>query len=182
MSTEKKYYTGIGSRKTPETIQTQMTHYAQELAMAGWMLRSGGASGADTAFQDGVNALQREIYLPWSGFNKLKEMPEKGLFLTTKLEHFEKASEIAKEFHKNWDSLKPWIQALHTRSVFSILGPSLDDPSQFVLFWAEIYKGDLVKGGTGMSVRVALKYKIPCFNLIDEETPARFQTFLDTLK
>ena len=40
-------YTGIGSRKTPPGILAQMSELAAFLARSGWVLRSGGAPGAD---------------------------------------------------------------------------------------------------------------------------------------
>ena len=60
-------YAGIGSRRTPDDVLEQMTQLAQELGKLGWTLRSGGADGADRAFQDGAEAVggRREILLPW---------------------------------------------------------------------------------------------------------------------
>jgi predicted Rossmann fold nucleotide-binding protein DprA/Smf involved in DNA uptake len=43
-------YAGIGSRETPKEVLKSMTNYAKELSATGWVLRSGGADGADTAF------------------------------------------------------------------------------------------------------------------------------------
>lgn len=48
-----KTYTGIGSRETPYEIQDLMKRIAFKLAENGWLLRSGGAEGADTAFENG---------------------------------------------------------------------------------------------------------------------------------
>lgn len=56
-------YTGIGSRETPPEIQEIMTNYARKLDKLGFILRSGGAMGADTAFEKG--STNKEIYLPW---------------------------------------------------------------------------------------------------------------------
>jgi predicted Rossmann fold nucleotide-binding protein DprA/Smf involved in DNA uptake len=42
-----KYYAGIGSRETPKDICDIMTQLAIKLANNGWVLRSGGAKGAD---------------------------------------------------------------------------------------------------------------------------------------
>ena len=40
-----KYYTGIGSRKTPDDICKLMTKVAAKLSCDNWTLRSGGADG-----------------------------------------------------------------------------------------------------------------------------------------
>lgn len=44
------FYTGIGSRQTPPEILKMMTKIATQLESKGWVLRSGGAEGADEAF------------------------------------------------------------------------------------------------------------------------------------
>jgi predicted Rossmann fold nucleotide-binding protein DprA/Smf involved in DNA uptake len=62
-----KYYAGVGSRQTPENILHLMTRIAMRMAELGWVLRSGGAKGADYAFEKGAGD-KKEIYLPWRGF------------------------------------------------------------------------------------------------------------------
>ena len=77
-----KYYTMIGSRSTPESIQHLMMLLAKKLCSQGYIGRSGGADGADSALEKGVieyiteNKLPAtqagnymEIYLPWKDFN-----------------------------------------------------------------------------------------------------------------
>lgn len=49
-----KYYAGIGSRNTPADILDLMTHLARRLDSRGYTLRSGGADGADAAFERGA--------------------------------------------------------------------------------------------------------------------------------
>lgn len=65
------FYTGVGSRETPRDVQAVMYKFAQKMALHGAVLRSGGADGADTAFELGCDKQQgkKEIYLPWQGFN-----------------------------------------------------------------------------------------------------------------
>lgn len=43
-----KHYTMIGSRSTPEDIMKLMERLAYKLASQGWVVRSGGADGADS--------------------------------------------------------------------------------------------------------------------------------------
>ena len=64
------FYTGIGSRKTPKTILKLFTEVAIYLSKQGYILRSGGAKGADQAFERG--AAKKEIYLPWRNFENNK--------------------------------------------------------------------------------------------------------------
>ena len=69
-----RYYTGVGSRKTPGAIFDLMGEIGRNLAIDGYVLRSGGASGADTAFEQGCDLHEgmKEIYLPWKGFSGIQ--------------------------------------------------------------------------------------------------------------
>ena len=68
-----KYYAGIGSRETPKEIQDWFKIVAKYLEKNGYTLRSGGAKGADQAFERGVSEDDmKEIYLPWRGFENNK--------------------------------------------------------------------------------------------------------------
>ena len=65
-----KYYTGVGSRSTPQDIMELMTQVATKLEALGYSLRSGAADGADTAFENGViNPLNKQIFIAWEGFS-----------------------------------------------------------------------------------------------------------------
>ena len=60
-----KYYAGIGSRETPKEICNKMTEIASLLEKQDFVLRSGGAQGADHAFEIGISdQLMMDIYLP----------------------------------------------------------------------------------------------------------------------
>lgn len=47
------FYTGIGARQTPPAMLATITAIASRLATLGWTCRTGGADGADTAFEVG---------------------------------------------------------------------------------------------------------------------------------
>lgn len=57
-------YAGIGSRKTPKNVLDFMFEIGKELALLGYVLRSGGAEGADSAFEKGADSVKgmKEIY------------------------------------------------------------------------------------------------------------------------
>lgn len=61
-----KIYAGIGSRKSPKDQINVMIKLAQVLGKARFILRSGGADGADLAFEYGASLVKgpMEIYLP----------------------------------------------------------------------------------------------------------------------
>src|SRR5436305_1567732 len=111
------YYAGVGSRKTPEDALERMRHYAARLAERGFILRSGGAPGADTAFEEGTKDFphhQRMIYLPWVGFNNHVEGVVVGNDMALMA--------IASRYHPKWACCKSGARKLHARNVAQILG------------------------------------------------------------
>ncbi len=155
------FYTGIGSRATPEIILKFMSIIASKLDAAGWTLRSGGARGADYAFESG--ATKKQIYLPWKDFNGNKSL------LYSYPEEFEK---IASKFHPNWGTLSSASKLLHTRNVAQILGRDQKNLSTFLICWTPdgaYEKTSRTTGGTGQAIRIANHYGIPVFNLKNKE-------------
>ena len=71
IDSSEKHYAGIGARETPSIICSCMSQLANWLAEENWILRSGGANGADTAFELGCDIVQgsKEIFLPEQGYN-----------------------------------------------------------------------------------------------------------------
>ena len=158
-------YAGIGSRRTPPEILEQMEALASQLAAAGFVLRSGGAEGADSAFERGCDAVKgpKEIFLPWKGFNGRKE--------SVSLPN-EKAISLASQIHPAWNKCSPGAWKLHARNCQQVLGENLDDPSDFIICWSP------GNGGTEQALRVAKIHNIPVFNLIDPEAKHRLQNYL----
>lgn len=164
-------YAGIGSRAAPRSALILIGKIAKTLADYGLILRSGGAPGADTAFERGCDRGdgKKEIFLPWKGFNKhpspLFDPPER-------------AAVIAAFIHPNWRACKPSARQLHARNCQQVYGLNLDSPVQFVLFWAPEEDGK-VKGGTATAVNLAREMKIPTFNLWDEATREQWMELVD---
>jgi len=150
------YYTGIGARKTPGKFFGEMTQIAEYLYKQDYILRSGGADGADLAFEKGAKD-KKEIYLPWKGFNNsnsdLYEIPDE-------------AFKIAEKIHPAWERCKDEWKKFHARNVLQVLGKDLNTPSDFVVCWT---KGGIIVGGTGIAMRIAKLYDIPLFNLAVNE-------------
>lgn len=170
----KGHYTGIGSRKTPEPILELMVDLGYALHQQGWILRSGGADGADRAFQDGATAhpfsdfIPREIYLPWNHFNGLSHQVENGIYDTTLFKNRHFAQQAIQPLIPYWDQLKSTHQNLYIRNAYQVLGYSLKRPTQLVICWAPPTKDGGVEGGTGVAVRLAQKHNIPIINLYYE--------------
>lgn len=153
------YYTGIGSRETPEDICRKMFTASRAMARLGFTLRSGGAQGADHSFESGCAAENgnSEIYLPWKGFRK---NPSK-LFGTCK-----PARVMASKYHPNWANVSCAGRDFHARNVYQILGKNLQTPSSFVLCWTP---NGAITGGTGQALRIAQDYEIPILNFATDD-------------
>jgi hypothetical protein len=154
------YYAGIGSRKTPDFILDLMTKLASRLEELGFVLRSGGAEGADLAFESGVRDIwNKQIFIPWPGFNNRP----KGRVCDW-IGHHEEHEVIARMHHPNWAACSQGARLLHIRNVAQVLGPDTlkASHSAFVLCWTEAGAG---YGGTGQALRIARAYDIPIFDL-----------------
>lgn len=148
-------YLGAGSREAPADILALMHRIAGALARLGWALRSGGAPGADSAFEAGAREAGGRIglYLPWRGFE--------GRTTDVVLhEATARAYELAPRFHPGWDRLGRGARALHARNVHQVLGATCDNPASFVVCWTQdgattAAETSARTGGTGTAIRIA---------------------------
>ena len=148
------YYAGVGSRETPKEVLSLFTVAGEFLAKKGYTLRSGGAKGADKAFEIGCDKARgkKEIYLPWYGF----ENSNSNLIVKDK-----RAFNIAKQFHPYWHNLSNGAKKLQARNSHQVLGQDLSTLSKFVICWTKNGSG---RGGTGQAIRIARNYDIPVFD------------------
>ncbi len=161
-------YTGVGSRETPPEILKRMQNIANVMTFMGLTLRSGGAQGADTAFQRGCEDCHgdMEIYLPWDGFENNWMNARRGdeLILAPRLPNWDEAMDIAGSIHPAWHRLTEGMIKLHTRNVYQVLGPDLNTPSDFLICWT---KDGRPTGGTATAINLALKHGIMVYNIHD---------------
>lgn len=162
-----KIYTGIGSRQTPQNILELIEKVARKLAKEGYLLRSGGAPGADSLFEKGCDKEKgkKEIYLPWRAFNKntsnlVNPLPE--------------AFKIAQEIHPAWSKCSPAAKKLHARNIHQVLGKNLNDPTSLVVYWAKEKDGE-IQGGSATAVNLATNLNIPTFNLLHKEIREKWE-------
>ena len=150
-----KTYTGIGSRQTPPPALKLIVRVAEQLAKADYILRSGGADGADDAFEIGCDKAhgRKEIYLPWKGFNG---HPSPYYYVT------KEALELAESVHPVWDKCSQGARKLHGRNCYQLLGLDLNKPSDFVVCWTS---GGQLSGGTATVLRLAADRDVPIYNL-----------------
>ena len=154
-------YAGIGSRKTPERILQLMSKIAQRLAQLGYTLRSGGAQGADQAFERGHSG-KKEIYYAFPYSVKIDHqifplVPDESL-------------RLVKILHPAWGRLSAKAQAFLARDNHQVLGADLKSPIDFVVCWTEDgceshSERSIKTGGTGQAISLADRWGIPVFNL-----------------
>lgn len=145
------HYTGIGSRETPISLRDDIHKVSLYLQSQGYTLRSGGAPGADTFFEEQIT--NKEIYLPWYKFNGNNS----PLYTITP-----EAIALTSQYHPAWNKLSGAAKKLMARNCYQVLGSDLQTPSKFVLCWT---KDGNATGGTGQAMRIAKAYSIPIINL-----------------
>lgn len=156
------YIAGIGSRETPEDVKAVFKDLCEPLIKSEAYLRSGGAEGADTYFHD-IWSDNKEIYLPWNGFNGYKK-DNKNYF------DFSNAWGItnAMKFHPYYDNLSLGAKKCMIRNTFQVLGPTAESiKSSLVICWTKDGKDS---GGTGQALRIARAYGIPIINVYNGVT------------
>lgn len=155
-----KYYAGIGSRETPKDICLYMTAIAKRLASLGYTCNSGGADGADSAFERGA-VINRQIFLPWDGFNKryistLTKLHGEGSYIVPTFN-----ADLVEKYHPKPSALSDDGWKFMSRNSYQVLGKDLKTPAEFVLCWTRDGKAS---GGTGQALRIAKDHNIPIFN------------------
>lgn len=151
------HYAGIGNRKTPQACLDFMVKIGRVCSKKDLVLRSGGAVGADLAFEQGcdLEGGMKEIWKPKSQYIVEHEWA------------IEKAKAVCWEYplHK----MKPYTRSLIIRNMYQIFGDDPENlkPVKFVVFYCvgdPLMQGKL-SGGTRYAVRAAHNYNIPHYNL-----------------
>jgi hypothetical protein len=159
-------YAGIGSRKTPKPSLDLMHKVAAFLAREGWILRSGGAVGADTSFEEGCNSAggEKEIFVA----PKIRALDDEWAY-----QEAEKHIPANRPPFATW---KPFTRALIARNMMQVLGLNGDSPVDMIVCWtqADVQDG----GGTGYAMRCAASRNIPIYNLNTPADLARVESWL----
>jgi len=177
-----KYYTGIGSRAAPGYILDMMKEIGTMNALKGHILRSGGAGGADTAFENGhkqVTSDHMEIYIHKEGFMG-RSSKESCVYLGTCIN----SMILAKKHYlppkeapwATWDKMKSYTKGLMARNGYQVLGRNLDTPSIYTVCWT---KDAEHVGGTRQAMYVSEAYDVPVYNLADPKIYSSFRYALD---
>lgn len=161
-----RFYSGIGSKETPEHIQEIMKKIAEILERKKYILRSGGAIGADTAFENGVIMYKEIFYTDDYAVNGGERIPYKK-------EDLEFADRILKEYHpafsKGGNGIKnEKSRKLLSRNTFQYFGVGDTINVDFVICYTSDGTESTTTrdtGGTGQAIRIAYDYGTPIYNL-----------------
>lgn len=172
------YVTVVGSRKTPPLMCDLLAYITEQIARAGYTVRSGAADGSDDAGERGADRAggKKEIYLPWKGYNS-HNSPLYGVC--------EQALLLAASIHPVWDMLDQGPRKLQARNMYQVLGKTLDIPSDFLICWTEDgceseKERKRKTGGTASAIVLADRRGIPVFNLGKKGSLLRLKRFLET--
>ena len=170
--------TGIGSRETPADILALFTRIGAALEAREVVGRSGGAGGADLAFEAGYSdARGFDCIHPWHGFKPKIGMTEidvakalgrerpkfgPGAPVVLSAAKFAEACAITQRYHPAWHKCGDGARKLHTRNVPQVLGMELDRKADLIVCWTIDGKAT---GGTGQAMRIASDLGIPIVNL-----------------
>lgn len=167
---QNKYFTGVGSRETPNEICEIMKLIGKKLDERGWILRSGGAKpkrksnttfSADLSFE----ALVKNKYI-YTVRNFDFSEPNYSFCRNEVISVLDKHLNLDNNYDK-------FCQTLLLRDINQVLGSpkTSTEKSKFLICWtkSENYN-DSSLGGTRIAVRCALKHGIKVYNLVNNST------------
>lgn len=168
-----KTYAGIGHRdlqnyreiNTGEPIERVMVWLASELEKQGYTLNSGGALGADSAFEEGVkNPIHKNIF-------------------TTK-DASDETRAIARELHPAHEKLHGHALDLYARNTNQVFGKDLNTTIDFVVCYTRdgcesAASRTRESGGTGQAIEMADRKGVPIFNMKNSDWFIRLKKFLN---
>lgn len=169
--------TGIGSRETPQSEMDLLTRIAVAAEKRGMRGRSGGAGGADLAFERGFTDPKNiDVIVPWKGFlpkgmtqrdvdaflGRPRPASGPGAPVMLPWAKRQEAEEKASHYHPAWHKCSPGAKSLHTRNIPQVVGLELDRPADLVVAWTIDGKAT---GGTGQAIRMAQDIGVPVANL-----------------
>lgn len=177
------FYSGIGSRQTPQHVMNSMIIIAEWLATEGYTLRSGNANGADVAFGLGCDSVcgKSEIFLPYKNFNG---DCRNSIHITNK-RILKQATQIMKSLKPESYTWNAKNTPYHQRNVFQVLGVNLNTPSKFVICYTDTgaeSEYDVLSmqdnSGTSTAIVLADRLAIPVINMYNDDWILKLEQIL----
>lgn len=157
MAARPAIYAGVGARETPDGVLDLMKSVAGLMEGQGALLRSGGARGADSAFESGVrDPAMAEIYV---ADGKARRKHPNAI-----LSHETLHDRMVDMVHPAPRTLSPFVRSLMARNGCQIFGEDFSRPTDVVICWTREGAGG---GGTGQAIRLARTVGIPVLDLGD---------------
>ena len=125
---------------------------------------------------------QFEVYVADEYNIRKSNLPRKHLAQVRNKDLIKQSELLASQVHPAWDRCNEWARGMHSRNCHQILGYDLKSPVDAVICWTP---DGAVVGGTATSIRIAMKYDIPVFNLgvADKESALNdIKNFLESRK
>lgn len=177
-------YAGVGSRDTPDDVLELMRRFGKAAGEAGWTLRSGGAEGADSAFEFGCDQAEgpKRIFYATEGDIEESGNPNGHHGVTAHPEHLRTVD----QYHPKPSLLSGYVQRLMARNSAQVLGFNLDRPANLLVCWtpdgATSWEHTSEEtGGTGQAIRLATAYKVNVVNLYWPESRLLVETLAEAL-
>lgn len=165
----------IGARSLDEpgfeTYAEAFHAVSLKFALAGFILRSGNAKGADAIAQSAYMDAYRqgkvtkehfEVYLPWKGFRQHTDGYEHCTFHPVTA----RAKDMARDVHPRPERLTTNTISLHGRNVYQIFGHDFNTPVDIVVCYTT---NGMVEGGTATAINLAMNAGIKVINIAQGE-------------
>ncbi len=163
---------GVGSRETDIVSLQTMSKIAKAFSAKGFTLRSGGAKGADSAFENSWNG-PKEIFLPWDGYEG--KWKSKG-YIVPNID--KRHMSLAESAHPAWERCSEGARKMHSRNTCQVLGQNLDTPATLLVCWTVNAE---YRGGTAVAMRIADMNNIPLYNLASKNDIEKLRFYYNSL-
>ncbi len=130
-------------------------------------MRSGGAIGADSAFEQGCDSGRGKKEIFYASNNKGKIVTDKNVW--------EEAAKLAEGIHPAREKCNEYARKLHSRNCFQVMGGDLCSPVSLLICWT---KNGKASGGTATAINLALRNNIPVYNLFFDNTLQELRNIL----
>ncbi len=176
MSSTNFTYTGVGSREIPHDMFVRMMMFGYMACKDGATLRSGKATGSDTAFQLGHEMYLRqhpsedkrmEIYT-------VNDRPDYRTYLTSACDIEGRDTPAFKTFcikkcreiHPAGKKLKGKALQLHARNILQVVGQYCNEPSDMCVYFAREDQYGVLTGGTATAAHYVAEIGVPYYNIL----------------
>lgn len=177
-------YAGVGSRDTPDGVLELMRRFGKAAGEAGWTLRSGGAEGADSAFEFGCDQAEgrKRIFYATEGDIEESGNPNGHHGVAAHPEHLRTVD----QYHPKPSLLSGYVQRLMARNSAQVLGFNLDRPANLLVCWTpdgatSWEHTSKSTGGSGQTIRIACDYGLVVSNLYWPESRSLIKSLISSI-